>query len=240
MTGYARVDLEPAYILHMRPYRETSQILEVITRDHGRKGIVARGARRPKGPWRGMLELFQPLRLSWSGRGDLVTLRAAEQGGLAAPLQGDAVMAGFYANELLLKLLHRDDPHADLFAHYATLIAALAGQGSIEFRLRQFELELLEHLGYGLDLLNDALSREPLDKARQYVFHPDQGAIPAGDDARNHELAFTGAELLAIAQLAESDAAALRNAKRLLRCVLDHHLGHRPLQTRRIAAAMQR
>ena len=150
-----RVELEPAYILHTRPYRESSLILEVFTPGYGRTGLVARGARRPKSPLRGILNSFQPLRLTWSGRGELATLAQAEQGGHSRQLRGDAVMAGFYVHELLLKLLQRHDPHPQLFGHYATLLANLADGHPVEKLLRIFELELLREIGYNSNLNHD-------------------------------------------------------------------------------------
>ena len=171
-----RVELEPAYILHTRAYRETSLILEVFTHGYGRTGLVARGARRPKSPFRGILNSFQPLRLSWSGRGELPTLAQAEQGGQSSQLRGDAVLAGFYVHELLLKLLQRHDPHPQLFGHYATLLANLADGQSVEKLLRIFELELLREIGYALSLDSDAQWHEPLHlrhEVRCKVWPPD-------------------------------------------------------------------
>lgn len=240
MSAYARVDLEPAYILHARPYRETSQVLEVFTASYGRKGLVARGVRRPKSPWRGIIGPFQPLRLSWSGKGDLGTLREAELGGKALALDGDAVMAGFYVNELLMKLLHRHDPHTDLFAHYASLISSLTTEPAIEPGLRMFELELLDHIGYALNLKTDAIRHEVLVADQWYEYRIERGAIPV-DHTAPDGMYFTGAELLAIgSSLDDPDETLLRNAKRLLRNVLDFHLGGKTLHTRRIAMAMRR
>ena len=239
MSTTVRVEFEPAYILHTRPYRETSLILEVFTPSYGRTGLVARGARRPKSPWRGMLDSFQPLRLSWTGRGELATLAQAEQGGHSAQLRGDAVMAGFYVHELLLKLLQRHDPHPQLFGHYATLLANLADGHPVEKLLRTFELELLREIGYALSLETDAHRHEPLQTDQLYAFRPDQGAVPT-ERQDNDELNFSGAELLAIGRLELDDPACLRNAKRLLRHVLDFHLGGKLLETRRVVGAMKR
>jgi len=234
-----RVDLEPAYILHTRPYRETSLILEIFTPDHGRAGLVARGARRPKSPLRGILNPFQPLRLSWAGRGELATLAQAEQGGVSRELRGDAILAGFYVHELLLKLLQRHDPHPQLFGHYATLIASLSDGQPVEKLLRTFELELLREIGYALSLDRDALTGEYLKPDRLYVFRPEQGAVPA-EHGHAAEVSFSGAELLAIERLELDDIDSLRNAKKLLRHVLDYHLGSNLLQTRRVTGAMKR
>ena len=237
MNQAVRVEFEPAYILHVRPYRETSLILEIFTPGYGRVGLVARGARRPKSPLRGILNPFQPLRLSWIGAGELATLVQAEQGGVSAGLRGDAVMAGFYVHELLLKLLQRHDPHPHLFGHYATMLASMAEGQLVEKLLRVFELELLREIGYALSLDCDALKHEVLRPQQLYVFRPEQGAVPA---EHGEEPCFSGAELLAIGRLELDDANCLRNAKRLLRHVVDYHLGGKLLQTRRVAGAMKR
>jgi DNA repair protein RecO (recombination protein O) len=239
-----RVELEPAYILHTRSYRETSQIIEVFTPGFGRAGLVAKGARRPKSAFRGILNPFQPLRVSWSGRGELATMTQAEAVSLADVMPGSSVMAGFYVNELLLKLLHRHDPHPDLFAHYSALIGRLAAgasqdDASVEKALRKFELELLQEIGYALNLERDALHQEPLQAGQLYEFRIDQGAVPV-DTGGKDGMYFTGAELLLIGRLQLDDKDALRKAKKLLRHVLDYHIGDKGLQTRRIAAAMKR
>ena len=244
MSNSARVELEPAYILHARSYRETSQILEVFTPGFGRTGLVARGARRPKSPFRGILNPFQPLRVSWSGRGELATLRQAETVGAAGVMTGTSVMAGFYVNELLLKLLHRHDPHPDLFANYSSLIGKLAedasaGDASVEKYLRKFELELLQAIGYALDLEQDAVLHEPLRSEQLYEFRVEQGAVAVHRDGVDG-ICFKGAELLLIGRLQLDDMHTLRKAKQLLRNVLDYHIGDKGLQTRRIAAAMKR
>jgi DNA repair protein RecO (recombination protein O) len=239
MSSTVRVEFEPAYILHTRPYRETSLILEIFTPGYGRTGLVARGARRPKSPLRGILNSFEPLRLSWIGRGELATLAHAEQGGQSRQLQGDAVMAGFYVHELLIKLLQRHDPHPQLFGHYATLLANLADGYPVEKLLRTFELELLREIGYALSLETDAHRHEPLQADQLYAFRPDQGAVPI-EHQNGKDLFFLGADLLAIGNLQLDDPACLRNAKRLLRHVLDFHLGGKLLETRRVVGAMKR
>jgi DNA repair protein RecO (recombination protein O) len=239
VSNPARVDLNPAYVLHARAYRETSQILEVFTADHGRVGLIARGARRPKSSFRGLLNPFQPLRLSWSGRGELATLRAADLGGIAPDLSGDRVMAGFYVNELLMKLLGRSDPHPELFAHYISLIAGIGRGELLEPLLRRFELRLLGELGYELNLDEDSVTHQPLQPDQNYEFRVEEGAVPVSTGGPAG-LVFSGATLLAIGRMEFADENHLRDAKRLLRSVLNHHLGDRGLQTRRVAAAMKR
>ncbi len=239
MNSLTRADLEPAYILHARAYRETSQLLEVFTAGFGRIGVIANGARRPKSAFRGYLNPFQPLRLSWSGRGDLMRLSAIESIAPPATLDGDRVMAGFYANELLLRLLHRGDPHADLFAHYAALIAGLFDSEDTEHLLRCFEIQLLREIGYELDFQSDCVGHMPLEPDRLYQFQVERGLIPV-DDGVADAFVYPGAQLQAIARLDFSNLQTRRSAKQLLRSVLNFHLGGRPLRTREIAAAMKR
>ena len=232
-----RVELEAAYILHARPYRETSQLLEILARHHGRLGIVARGARGPRARWRALLQPFQPLHLSWSGRGPLFTLRNAEPAAPPPRLQGARLLSAYYLNELLLGFTTRGDPHPELFAHYTAAVAGLASQADAEISLRRFELALLHESGYGLDADRDAQHGAPIDPDQRYCYQPERGAIPV-DGARSEQLILTGASLQAIAAGSFRGAEDLRLAKQLLRQLLDHHLGYKPLQTRRIFAEL--
>lgn len=235
-----RVDFEAGFVLHGRRWRETSELLEVITPGHGRVSLVARGVRRGRAPLRAILQPFQPLSLSWAGRGaGLMTLRAAEATGPALALQGTALMSAFYANELLLRFLHRGDPHPRLFEVYAGMLAALAAGALPEAVLRGFELELLAEAGYGLNLDHDAASGTPLDPAGSYRYEIERGPLLL-ERIADGGLAFTGAELLAIARNDFTGSGTLQSARRLLRAVLDHHLGSRPLRTREVFAAMRR
>jgi DNA repair protein RecO (recombination protein O) len=232
-----RVELEPAFVLHGRPYRETSQLLEVLASEHGRLGIVARGARTARTRWRAVLQPFQPLRLSWSGRGSLCTLRGAESAGLMASLSGTGLMSAYYLNELVLALTTRGDPHPDLFAHYARALHDLAAPENAEAALRRFEVALLAEIGYGLALDRDAEGGEPVADDRWYAYVPERGPVPVIRETATAP--FSGAQLRAIGAGEFRDASDLRAAKRLLRAVLAHHLGGRPLRTRAVMAAMR-
>src|SRR5436309_2940888 len=137
-----RRDEEPAYVLHTYAYRETSVIVEAFTEDYGRLALVARGAKRPRSELRGLLQGFQPLLLSWSGHNELKTLHKAEWRGGLPLLGGAALLCGFYLNELLLKLLPREDPHRRLYGTYEAALHDLAAGGDQAPVLRRFELEL--------------------------------------------------------------------------------------------------
>ena len=240
MSTAIRVELEPAYVLHGRAYRETSQILELFTPGYGRVGVVARGSRRPKSALRGLLNPFQPLRASWSGRGELATLTQAEMAGVTESLTGTTVMSGFYINELLLKLLTRNDPHPDLFAHYASLVDALSrGVAAEETLLRTFELRLLQEIGYAPNFEFEAGEAGAIQPEQNYLFTAEEGAVAVSGEL-NDQFTYSGATLLAIGRLDFSAGATRLAAKQLLRNLLNFHLGDRGLQTRRIAAAMKR
>jgi DNA repair protein RecO (recombination protein O) len=236
-SSSSRVELEPAWVLHTRQYRETSVMLEVLTPGAGRIGLVARGARRPKSPWRALLRPFEPLVMSWSGRGDLATLQAAERIGKGVTLSGAGLAAGFYANELLIRLLERRDAHPVLFAHYSGLLEELAQVERIEPALRAFEIVLLQELGFGLNLGYSALDQAPLEATQWYEYHLERGVLPVVAEEPN-ALVFQGRILTAINQGDYASAETRRAAKRLLRYTLDHYLDGRELKTRRVYAAM--
>jgi DNA repair protein RecO (recombination protein O) len=236
MANPTRVELEPAWVLHTRQYRETSMMLEVFTPGSGRIGLVARGARRPKSPLRALLRPFEPLVLSWSGRGDLATLQQAERTGTGVTLRDAGLAAGFYANELLIRLLGRRDPHPVLFAHYSALLEELVSPERIEPGLRNFEVALLTELGFGLNLGHSALDHTPLDKDQNYEYQLERGVVPAAMETGS--LVFKGSVLLAIDAGNWTDLETRRAAKRLLRYTLDHYLDGRELKTRKVYTAM--
>lgn len=234
----ATAEFEAAFILHARPYQETSQILEVLANEHGRVGIVARGARRPSSRWRSVLQPFQAVRLSWGGRGSLQTLRAAETALREVPLQGMGLMGAFYLNELILNFVRRGDPHPGLFMAYAQALDELRQGGDPEPALRRFELGLLAEVGYGLNLDHDVLNDVALDPQRNYEYRIEHGPVPA--EAGQADLVLSGLTLLAISRGELTDPGVLQAAKRLLRGVLAHYLDGRTLRTRQVLASMRR
>jgi DNA repair protein RecO (recombination protein O) len=222
----------PAYVLHTLPWRETSLLVEVLTRDHGRLALMARGARRPRSPVRGVLRAFQPLQLEWFGRGELRTLASADWGDWQPLLGGHGIYCGLYLNELLMRLLARDDPHPGLYDAYAATLAALALRAGDEVSLRRFELRLLQEIGYGLRLGEDADSAAPLDPEASYQFDPERGPRIAGGGP--NAVQFSGRALAAMAADDWSDPATAGHAKALMRLVLGFHLGHQDLHTRKL------
>lgn len=234
-----RRDDEAAYVLHAYPYRETSVIVETLTQAHGRVALVARGAKRPRSELRGVLQAFQPLTLSWAGTAELKTLVKAEwRGGLPLP-GGAALLCGFYLNELLLKLLPREDPHPALWTAYETALRALTGDArpaAQSATLRTFEVRLLAELGYALALTHDVDSGEPVDAAQRYHYAFDRGPRRlAGEPRANTQWPVVrGSTLIALATERYADNEVAAEAKRLMRGVLDHYLEERRIFSRRV------
>jgi DNA repair protein RecO (recombination protein O) len=232
-----RVQQEPAYVLHSYPYKETSLIVELFTRRHGRIGLLARGARRPRSALRGVLLAFHPLRVSWSGSAELGTLAGADWVGGQAALAGISVMCGFYLNELLLRLLPREDPHEQLFADYAGSLAQLAAGGDVAAVLRSFERRLLVELGYAPLLERDAQDGRAIEPARRYAYDPDLGPLPGNGAAS--ALSVHGQTLLDMARDEYGSSTTREEARQLLRALIAHRLGGRVLHTRVVLAELQ-
>ena len=230
-----RIDDQPSVVLHAYPWRETSLIVEVFSRDYGRVALVARGARRPKSALRGVLLAFVPLELSWFGLGELKTLARAEWMGGQPLLQGDALMCGYYLNELLLRLSARDDPHPALFELYREVLRELASGAEIQPLLRGFEVGLLRELGYGLRLASE--SGGAVDPAQTYAYIIERGPVLAGEGGSGPRL--SGQELIDIVAGRFDNPQTLSVAKTLMRHLIDHHLGDQPLQSRRVFRELQ-
>jgi DNA repair protein RecO (recombination protein O) len=231
-----RTELAAGYLLHHHPYRDTSRILEVFTREHGRLTLFARGVRGPTARLAPVLRPFQPLLLSWSGRGEAAQLTGAERAEACAALPAGAVLAGFYLNELLLKLITRHDPQPELYDHYHAALAGLRA-GQLAAALRLFEKRLLEHLGYGLDLHSEALSGTRIEAHGWYAFRPGQGLVGVAAAAED---ALAGSSLLALAEERLEEARPLEDARRLLTAAIAACLEGRPLSTRSVARAVRR
>lgn len=240
-----RATLQCAYVLHHRPYGESSQLLEVLTRDYGRIGLITRGSRRRQ---RGgnILQPFVPLLLSWTGRGELWTLTHAECRGGITPISGIILLSGFYVNELLVRMLQRQDPHPSLYDHYETLLSALAtltdrhdDRTRLQVQLRIFEKLLLESLGYGL-VFDKTVDDTAVvaDGAYRYDAGCGFSAVTKTTDASSDRV-FTGASLLGLAKGAFADDHALAGAKRLMRLLIEQQLGDKPLQSRRLLVQWQ-
>ena len=230
-TG-GRVSGQPGFVLHSYPYKETSLIVDVFTRDHGRIGLVAKGAKRPHSKLRGALQTFQPLQMSWSGKAELRTMIDAEWVGGMLPLEKTALLCGFYLNELLVKLLARDDPHPVLFDHYVSTLNQLAHQESAPIVLRKFERALLRETGVAADLTRCTGTRERVLAAADYVVDPERGPRPLL--AADTWPPVSGKTLLDMENEDYADPLTQAQSKQLMRFLLAHHLGGSPLNTRQI------
>ena len=220
-----RIEFEPAYVLHARPFSDTSLLLEVFTAQHGRVGLIAKGARAPKSRKRVLLQVLQPLLLSWRESGDLGTLTAVEAAASATPLTGEPLFCTWYANELLMKLLPRHGEHPLLFVAYAHLLLRLASDA--EAALRVFERVLLDELGSGLAL------PEPIDATATYRYHPQQGFRPATTHDSPSER-YAGASLIALRDDALQSPQDYQSARRLLRAALSPLLNGRVLDSAKL------
>ena len=240
--------MDRGYVLHSYPYRETSLILQVWTENHGRMGLVAKGARRPRSASRAVLVPFQPLALEWFGRGELRTLKTAEPSAPATPLAGASLLSAFYLNELLLKLTTRDDPHEGLFAAYDEAISALraisraeAVGANLEPVLRRFELRLLQELGYALEMAREAGHGPAIAAEREYFYVVERGAVAAtGEETPGNAVRLRGQTLIDLERGRFDDAATVAQAKQLMRLLINHSLNGQELATRAIVRDLQR
>jgi len=230
-----RLELERGFVLHSRPYRDSSLLVEFFSRERGRISLVTRGAkgRRTRGgSLAALLQVFNPVACSWYGRGELKTLTACESLGRSFRLAGARLYSGLYVNELLVRMLHHEDPHQRLFEEYRRALEALQADGDEETVLRRFEFALLEELGYGFDLEIDGLSGDPVQADRWYDYHRDYGLVLAAGVGECRPR-YKGADIKQFGAGRTSDAAR-RCAKRLMRQALSGHLGDRPLKSREL------
>ncbi len=231
-----RYQLEPAYILHSRPWSESSLILEIFSHDAGRVGLVARGARRTKSRWQGLLQPFQPVLLSWSARSELGTLTGAERASNTEALEGIALFCGFYINELIMRLCVRNDPHPQLFSTYSKCLEQLRASNRPQPALRAFEKSLLQEIGFELQLTVDARQQIPVRSGNNYRYDPESGPIETAAGSAGKD--YPGSVLLALANDDYSDQKLMRGMRQLLQGILAHHLGGRPLASQRVLHAL--
>ena len=239
VSSISRQDNQPVYVLHTYPFKETSLIVELFTRDFGRVSAVAKGARRPRSAMRGMLQSFQPLLGAWSGKLELKTLHSLEWYAGLLMLQGEALMCGFYLNELLLRLLPREDAHEALFDEYTQTLKllSLAPDDSANI-LRRFELLLLQSLGYAVPLTHN-IRDEAVTAEAQYYYLPEVGPVSSKHDYQENGVQLSGKTLLDMAQDDYADLQTQQQSKQLMRLLLAHYLGDKPLHTRQLLIDLQ-
>ena len=239
ITNKYRQDTEPAFVLHAYPYLETSLVVETFTRNFGRIPMIAKGAKRPRSALRGLLLAFQPLHLSWAGKSELRTLHKVEWQGGQPSLQGMALICGFYLNELLVRLLRREDPHEQLFEYYQETLIALSSQQDYTPILRHFEQRMLKELGYALTLSYDVTTNKPLNAQEKYCYEIERGPkiLGVGDCSRGLQL--SGRTLLDMETGDYSDSITRQQSKALMRYILNHYRGDQPLHTRQLLKDLQ-
>ena len=222
------MDFESIYVLHRRPYRNTSLIIEVLTSNYGRVGLLARSARGPKSRFKGLLSPFLPLSVTWSGRGELKSLTAAEMAGQGISLVGDRLLCGMYLNELLMRLLAPHDPHPSVFELYQQALWMLSRTEQLANTLRYFEWDLLQLIGYGFQVQSD------IAESAYYAWVPELGFVES--DAASEHLLISGDSLLHLARHDLKTAEQAQQAKKLMRAIINHHLGGKPLNSRLLFA----
>ncbi len=233
-----RIAEQPGFVLHSYPYRETSLIIDVLSRDYGRIALVAKGAKRPHSALRGVLQTFQPLGLSWSGKGEVRTLTRAEWVGGMLPLTGDALLCGFYVNELLVKFCAREDAYPALFNYYVLTLSRLAHDEPAVQVLRSFECVLLRETGYAMNL-TQTVTRQAVVPEGRYVFEPDRGVREASDNFSAQWPVIFGQTLLDMERDDYTAPQTAAQSKALMRFLLNFHLGGTPLATRHILIDLQ-
>ncbi len=234
-----RVYLQPAYVLHKQPFQNSSLLLDFFCIDYGRVRAVARGARRGSSKYRSLLQLFQPLLVSLSGKGEVKTVTGVECSVSAIQLQGERLLSGLYVNELITRLLLSHVEHTGLYRRYQEALLSLGGDEELHSVLRRFEMALLDELGYGIDLERDCVTREPIETGGTYLFVPDNGfqLVPSGDSHREGVgNTFKGRHILALHKLNFCDPDSRQAARKITRLALATHLGDKPLYSRTLFA----
>lgn len=236
MSDARRGQLYAAFVLHQRPYRDSSRIVDLLTAEFGRVSLVARGIRSRRGSQGALLQPFRPLLVAWSGRSEMKTLNSVEPSGESFALSGTVLLSGYYLNELLLRLTRKHDPHPELFAVYHATLELLHRGENQSRALRIFEKRLLEYLGYGLNLELTADDSQRVDAGRRYTYQVERG--PQLSVAEN-AASYAGRSLLSLACEDLTDERSLQDARRLLRHTLDFYLGDKPLKSRQILYSMR-
>jgi DNA repair protein RecO (recombination protein O) len=231
-----RQDNQSVYVLHTYPFKETSLVAELFTKQFGRVATVAKGARRPRSAMRGQLQSFQMLSATWSGKNELKNLHGLEWADSLVSLQGEALMCGFYLNELLLRLLPREDAHETLFDYYQATLKTLAKGQDLATHLRRFELKLLQEMGYAVPLTADE-NGEAVSTEKIYRYEAEYGASALS--ATKNGVQLSGKTLLDMASDNYANMQTQQQSKQLMRYLLAHYLGDKPLHTRQLLIDLQ-
>tara|TARA_Y100001936_G_scaffold31779_1_gene29817 strand:- start:2527 stop:3273 length:747 start_codon:yes stop_codon:yes gene_type:complete len=238
MSSKKRILKQPTWILHQRPYRDTSCIIDIFTRDLGRVSIIAKGGRSPKSKFRGLLRPFFPMKLSWYSGKNLGNLVDIDVIGKPYNLIGDSLLSAYYLNELILKFLVKDDPQVEIFDLYSRTISDLIESVNIAPVLRKFEIEFLKLIGYGLNLEFESGTELPVRSHFFYEYKPEIGLVIS--DKKNDHCVFNGADIKAINQGDFQEKKTIKSANRLLKSIINFHLDGRRLKTRRVLEELKR
>lgn len=242
-----KVNLQSAFLLQNRAYRDTSALIEIVTPDHGRISLVARGVKSGNSKYRGVLQPFRKLLVSWSGNNELKSLTTVEEDGVVPHLKGKALVSAMYINELLVRLLHRNEGHETLFSNYQQTLLELESAQDILKTLRIFEKNLLQELGYGLMLEYDAESGDPIDENCEYTYLVESGpvgrSVPGNNSSvygsivkENAGITIQGKSLLSLFREELDDPGSLKESKKLLRYIINFYLDGMPIKSRDILA----
>ena len=226
-----RISLQPAFVLHGRNFRDTSRLLDVFTEDYGRVSLIAKGARSARSKLQGVLEPFKPLLVSWSGKGEVQTLTGAESVKNSIDLSGKQIMSAYYINELLQRLMTQHDPHPELFTLYKNTLVSFK-QNNEEQVLRRFEKNLLSDIGYALNLNVDVTTGDVIDRNQMYYYDIESGPININNIDVLDRFTISGQTLLDMSDENYTNIQSKKEAKQLMRIILSHHLGDKPLKTR--------
>ncbi len=223
-----------AFVLHRKPYGESSLLVDIFTEESGRLTLLAKGARGKRSPWKSVLQPFTPLLVRWSGKGALKILTRAEAASISLPLQNAALYSGFYVNEIMIRLLEKETAYPALFQDYLMCLTGLTQYpANLEATLRTFEFKLLDYLGYGIDFCHCIGTGKPVDENMTYQYRAERGFIAS---IAKDNMTFYGKELLAFAVRDFSDPQVKAAAKRFMRVVLKNYLGDKPLKSRELFA----
>lgn len=234
MSDHQRITLEPVFVLHSRPYSNTSLIVELFSMRFGRVAVMARSARGLKSRFKGKLQLFTPILASWSGKFELKHLNAIELNGLPYGFEHSVLVCGFYLNELLMKFLRHDDPYQHLYQRYQDTLNAMEQGQPLQPVLRYFEKHLLDELGYGLPFKREAISGEPIHEDFYYRYLLNRGFVRVDTPEPREKLIFSGNMLINLHRESLQDDNELLQAKRLMRTVINEHLDGRQLNSREL------
>lgn len=235
-SNQSKQENKAVYVLHTYSFKETSLIVELFSREHGRISSVAKGARRPRSAMRGQLQSFQQLSATWSGKNELKTLHSLDWSDSLSALQGEALMCGFYLNELLMRLLPREDAHEQLFDYYQYTLKTLAGSQDLATHLRRFELALLQEMGYAVPLEKDEHDA-PISNNKTYRYEAEFGACELS--ATQNGVQLSGQSLIDMSNDDYSRTETKQQSKQLMRYLLAHYLGDKPLHTRQLLMDLQ-